>query len=70
MTEKQCASFPVSDAQCRHVGVNTVGDDAVEDVVPAELRRGLSQRLLAFMPKPFMALLSYGGQVKLNIKLR
>ena len=51
MSDKQCALFPVSDAQCRHVGVNTISDDAVEDVVPAELSRSLVQRLLAFMSK-------------------
>ena len=55
MSDKQCALFPVSNAQCRHVGVNAVSDYAVEDVVPAELSRSLAQRLLAFMPKPFMS---------------
>ena len=36
-------SIPVGDAECGHVSVDAVGDDAVEDVVPAQLRRGLAQ---------------------------
>ena len=34
---------PVCDAECGHVSVDAVGDDAVEDLVPAQLRRGLAR---------------------------